>query len=348
MQTISLFLFALSSIGMGQESVASKLNDQGLAATDRRDFAAAKKHFADAIAIWESKGPAYLAHVAVVKMNLAQVYGAEGGRVECARLLEESLAGFRRSLGIRDLRTLSALNVLGGMHMMIGNLARAEELFHEALPIERQMFPRDTQLARTLAGLAALQMRDNRPEQAIPLAEESLAITLQADGENSLDTALAYANVAEGHRVAGRRDRALPLFRKSRAIYERLLGTEHPRVSSVLAQEGLLLLADGKLGMAEDALERAASIARKSCPQCVLERAAADNNLALLRIRQGKLDEADRLLTGVLALQEGAPEMPKSELAVTLQSLSLVRQREKRFEDAERLKRRAEVLMSYR
>jgi tetratricopeptide (TPR) repeat protein len=86
----------------------------------------------------------------------------------------------------------------------------------------------------------------------------------------------------------------------------------------------------------------------RSCPKCSFERAAAENNLALLRIRQGKLEEADRLLTHVLELQEKAPEMPKSEMAVTLQSLAAVRHQEKRYEDAERLKRRAALLLSYR
>ena len=131
-----------------------------------------------------------------------------------------------------------------------------EELFLEALPIERELYPNDTQLARTLGGLASLAMREGQAEKAIPLAEEALAITVQSEGENSLDAALAYANIAEAHRVLGRNDRALPLFRKSRATYERILGTDHPRVSSVLTQEGLLLLQEGKLGMAEEALDR--------------------------------------------------------------------------------------------
>jgi tetratricopeptide (TPR) repeat protein len=348
MHTISLLLFALAIGTAGPQSPASDFNDRGLAAAEKRDFATAAKLYLQAIEAWEKQGPEYAAHVAIVKMNLAQVYGAEGRRKECAATLEESLAGFRRTLGIRDLRSLAALNILGGMHMMLGNHARAEALFQEALPIERELYPADTQMARTLGGLASLHMREGRTEQAIPLAEEALAIIIKAEGENSLDAALAYANIAEAHRVLGRPERALPLFRKSRTTYERLLGKDHPRVSSVLTQEGLLLLADGKLGMAEEVLERSLAIVEKSCPKCSFERAAAENNLALLRIRQGKLEEADRLLTHVLELQEKAPEMPKSEMAVTLQSLAAVRQQEKRYEDAERLKRRAALLLSYR
>ncbi len=345
---IIIFLLLAASAVVADPGQAGQLNDRGLAAADKRDFETAKKSFLEAIAVWEKLGPEYAAHVAIVKMNLAQVYGAEGRRLECAAMLEESLRGFRSTLGIRDLRSLAALNILGGMHMMLGNHARAEELFLEALPIERELYPNDTQLARTLGGLASLAMREGQAGKAIPLAEQALALTIKSEGENSLDAALAYANIAEAHRVLGHKDRALPLFKKARTTYERLLGTDHPRVSSVLTQEGLLMLEEGKLAMAEEALERSLGIVQRSCPNCAFERAAAENNLALLRIRQGKLEEADRLLSSVLALQEKAPEMPKAEMAVTLNSLAVVRQREKRFEDAERLKQRAAVLMSYR
>jgi len=48
------------------------------------------------------------------------------------------------------------------------------ELFNEALPIERELYPNDTQLARTLGGLASLAMREGQTDKAIPLAEEAL------------------------------------------------------------------------------------------------------------------------------------------------------------------------------
>ena len=180
-------------------------------------------------------------------------------------------------------------------------------------------------------------------------AEEALAASTKTEGEDSLEAALAYANLGEGHRVSGRPERALPLFRKARAIYSRRLGQEHPRVASVLMQEGVLFLADGKLGLAEQSLTEALRILDKSCPLCIFERIAAENDLALLRIRQGKYDAADQLLSEVLAMQEKSHALPGQEIAVTLRSLAVVRQKERRYEDAERLKQRASLLArSYR
>jgi tetratricopeptide (TPR) repeat protein len=348
MKFLLVILFALATLS-AQSELASQLNDRGLEASEKRQFDQARKLFNEAIDKYKALGPAYDAHVAIATMNLAQVYGAEGKRTECAAALETSLATFRRTLGIENLNTLTALNILGGMHMMLGNQARATELFQEALPIERKLYPNDVQLARTLGGLASVYMRSNRAAEAMPLAEEALALTLRTEGDESLDAALSYANLAEGHRVTGRPDRALPLFRKSRVLYERLLGPDHPRVSSVMTQEGLLQMADGKLALADRTLTQSLDIVEKSCPSCVFERVAAENNLALLRIRQGKYDEADRLLTEVLAMQEKSDMLPTPEIAVTLQSLAVVRQKERRYEDAERLNRRAAVLIgSYR
>ena len=47
-----------------------------------------------------------------------------------------------------------------------------------------------------------------------------------------MDTALAYTSVAEAHRFAGAPERALPLYRKARSLYEKALGPEHPRVAA--------------------------------------------------------------------------------------------------------------------
>jgi tetratricopeptide (TPR) repeat protein len=344
MKLLVVLWCALASMS-AQVKVALELNDRGLAASEARKYDDAKKLFGEAIEKFQALGVRYEPHIAIVKMNLAQVFGAEGRRTECAAMLEESLALFRKTLGNDNLNTLTAANILGGIYMMLGEQDRAAALWDEALPVERKLYPNDVQLARTLAGLASLYMRQGHVEQAMPLAEEALAVSIKTEGEDSLDAALAYANLGEGHRVLGHSARALPLFRKARALYGRLLGPDHVRVSSVLTQEGLLLMGEGKLGLADQSLTEALEIVEKSCPLCVFERVAAENNLALLRIRQGKVDEADRLLTEVLAMQEQFHSLPGQEIAVTLQSLAVVRQKERRFEDAERLKRRASVLV---
>src|SRR4051812_27067826 len=107
-----LFIFCALATASAQLNVASDLNDRGLQAAQASRFDDAKRLFVDAIAKYQALGPEYDAHVAVVKTNLAQVYGAEGRRAECATLLEDSLALYKRTLGMENLNTVTTANVL--------------------------------------------------------------------------------------------------------------------------------------------------------------------------------------------------------------------------------------------
>jgi tetratricopeptide (TPR) repeat protein len=347
MRSAVCILFAFVT-AHAQSDEARKLNTDGLAAYERGAHAEAEQLHRQAVQLWEKLGPDYEAHLATSKMNLAQALSAQGRRVEAAATLEESLAGFRHSLGLNNLRTLATMNLLGGTYLMMGEYNRGSRLFEEALPIERKYFPEDAQTARSLGGLACILYREKRAKEALPLAEESLRIAVKAAGDDSLDAALAYANVAEAHRLNDHPARALPLYRKSRAIYEKVLGPEHPRVGTVLAQEGLMELSDGQVATAEKTLTRAVAIIQKSCPLCTYERWIAESNLALVRVRQGKYEQADRLFSDVLDLQEKSTPQPAADMAVTLQALAFIRGKEHKPEEAARLNQRASTLLSYR
>ena len=331
-----------------QPRAAFDKNELGLKAAYAGDYTTAERLYQESIAIWKQSGDRYLAHLATTELNLAQALCAQGKRKEGASYLSESLAHFRPSLGPRDLRTLTAMNLLAGVQLMLGENEQARALFEEALPIERELYPNDVQLGRSLIGLAGVEMQHSRYAEALPPAEEGLRVVLKALGEASADAALAYATVAEIHRGAGRPDRALPLFRKARAIYEKEVGAEHPRVASILAQEGLVLMALGKESTAEAQLLRALRMLDTHCPDCVSEKYVAETNLALLRSRQGKYAQADSLLSDALSLEERYRNIPGADLAATLRALAWVRQKERRFEDAEQLARRADAVLSLR
>ena len=109
-----------------------------------------------------------------------------------------------------------------------------------------------------------------------------------------------YQVAAQVHEAAHRPERALPLFRKARAILERLGKTGDPRYASLLSQEGLALMDDGKLVQAESGMKRAVELLRGP-PVAVYELAVAQSNLGLLRLRQKKYAEAEDLLTKALS-----------------------------------------------
>jgi tetratricopeptide (TPR) repeat protein len=351
MKWVTLAVFGVTTAALAaqdQATTALNWNEEGMRASNRGQYAAAEQLFENASQLWISLGPGYEAHLATSRMNQAQAICAQGNRPECARLLEVSVDLFRRSLGLRNERTLTSMNLLGGIYSMLGEYGKAESMFQQALDVEREFFSNDIQYARSLGGIAAMRTHDRKLDEALPLAEQALEVVLKSAGEETLDAALAYANVAEIHRAANRNDRALPLYRKSRALYERLLGSGHARVASILGQEGLILMTEGKLALADRDMQASLKMLEASCPDCIFEKWVGETNLGLLRLRQGKYNEADRLFTSVLAMQEKYLRQPSEELAKTLHLLASVRQKQRRFEDAERLTKRANVISAYK
>jgi tetratricopeptide (TPR) repeat protein len=322
------------------------LNDLGNQALDRRDYPAAQAYFRQAAEEFRAMGPVYEPHLAASLLNLGLTNSLQGNRAEAAKYYDEALVLHRRSLGPKHIRTVTNLNRAAGNYLTLADLDRAESLYSEALQIERELYPRDVQLALTLGGLAAAHLRKGQTDDVLPLAEEALEVARASEGENSLEAAQMYANVGEVHRILGHGDRALPLYRKAQAIFEKALGPADPRISGMLSQEALILMDDGKLTLAEQSLNRALEGLHKGCPGCIAEISVAENNLGLLRLKQKRYAEADQLLTHVLTLQEQYLAKPAREMVDTLHNLAVVREKERLHADAVQLHNRASAILS--
>ena len=340
----------MSASAVGQPSVekAQSLNVQGNRLAEAGKYTEALVAYRESLDIWRTLGPGYEGHTAGTLLNYGMALSGDGQRPAATKILEEALALHRQSLGVNHHRTVSNMNLLASNYLMLSDTAKAEKLLTGALKVEREFFPTDIQTARSLEGLSNLLVKENRPAEALPLAEEALTIAIKATGEESVDTALAYTSVAEAHRYLGASDRALPLYRKARTLYEKALGPEHPRVATILSQEGLILMNDGKLNMAEKSMLQCLNALRKSCPDCGVEIALAEHNLGLLRLRQKRYAEANEALTAAVELREKFAVRPGPELADALQSLAIAREKLKLFDDAQRLNNRAQVIRNYR
>jgi Flp pilus assembly protein TadD len=107
----------------------------------------------------------------------------------------------------------------------------------------------------------------------------------------------------------------LPLFRKARAILERQGMTDDPKYASLLSQEGLALMDDGKFALAERNMRHAIDLLSQP-PAAVFELAVAQNNLGLLRMQQKKYAEADELLTEALSGEQDAAQISRTREAL--------------------------------
>ncbi|MCX6629892.1 MAG: tetratricopeptide repeat protein [Candidatus Solibacter sp.] len=341
-------LTTLSAAAQESTETAQSLNTEGNRVAESGNYAEARRLYQESIRIWRKMGPEFDGHTAGTMLNLAVALCGDGQRQAASKVFEEALGLHRRMLGARHHHTLANMNLAASNYLMLGDPERAEGLLQEALPILREFYPEDIQTARTLEGLSNLMVRRGLGREALAPAEEALRIAIHSAGEESLEAALAYTSVGEAHRFMGSPERALPLFRRARFLYEKALGAEHPRVATLLSQEGLILMGDGKLSMAEQTMVQAVKTLRKACPECVVELSIAQSNLGLLRLKQRRYREADEALTMAVELREKFAVKQGPELADALQTLALARRGLRLFDDAARLNSRAHMIRGYR
>ena len=343
-----VLLLAACVAASAQDKTPLEWNGMGLAASERNDFPEAERCYTKAIDAWAAMGMPFDAYRATALVNLGQTQSVRGDRHKGAKAFEQAVALYKNTFGLENERTINAINLLAATNLMLGESARAEELLNQILPIERQYFAGGLQLARTLTNLAIMYTSRRLPERAILLIDEALQIAIATEGEESPDVALDYTVAAEAHRVAGHYDRALPLYRRSRSIYEKNLGADHTRVASILGQEGLILMHDGKLALADRNMTRALEIITRQCPGCVIEQWVAEANLGMLRFKQKRYAEADSLLSHALDLQERVTLHPGADMVSTMQALAKVREKLHRPDEAARLNARANMLLTLR
>ena len=306
------------------QSEALDLNRRGLAADARRDYASAERCFTAEAAIYRPLGAAYEAHLSIALFNLAEAMYGQGKWNESHTIFDESLTLSRHAFGPKHIRTVAVLNALGHVEMFLGDSSSAEARFSEAASIARELYPQDAQLAHALAGFASIRVRAGDAESALPYADEALRVMIGADPSESAESALMYQLTGQIERLSGHNERALPLLRKARALYERAGETEDPRYAMLLSQEGLAFMEDGKFGAAGVDMKKAVALL-EPCSGCAFELAVARNNLGVLRLRQKKYAEAGDLLRNALNAEERLSPAAGPELAATKKALDELR-----------------------
>ena len=137
---------------------------------------------------------------------------------------------------------------------------------------------------------------------------------------------------------------AEPLYRRSLAIREQILGSEHPEVAEGLNSLAALLEEQGHLDDAEPLYERALAIRQKALGTDNPNTAMSLNNLALLYKREARYDEVEPLLKRALGIWESASGY-ELYVGIGLNNLAALFDEEGRYGEAEPLMKRAVELL---
>jgi CHAT domain-containing protein/Flp pilus assembly protein TadD len=180
-----------------------------------------------------------------------------------------------------------------------------------------------------------------RYADAIPIAQQVLAIREKALGRDHPDVAQSLNNLALLYKNQGRYAEAEPLYQRSLAIWEKALGRDHPDVATALNNLAVLYDNQGRYADAEPLYQRSLAIWEKALGRDHPAVAAALNNLAALYHKQGRYGDAEPLYQRSLAIVEKALGRDHPYVAQSLNNLAALYDNQGRYADAEPLYQRS-------
>ncbi len=204
-----------------------------------------------------------------------------------------------------------------------------------------------TASAAELAEIEALNaqvvehVRQGNFSDALAAAEGSADKARAALSEDSLPFARAVAWQAYLQQLRGRFHLAEPLFKRSLAIYERLLPPGAPEIATCINNLGFHYQITDKLELAESHYKRALEMREKALPADDPMIADSLNNVAQAYKRQDRLEEAEPLLKRSLEIR--AKRLPPDDplIAQSLTNIGSTAELRGNFREAETYYRKA-------
>ncbi len=228
----------------------------------------------------------------------------EGGKAEA--LLVEAVKLCQKKLGQRNLLTLMNLHSLANLYRLTARYEQAQELYEAALPLYDELVKRNKNArALCLYDLALNHYGQEQFQQTVESCQGAIEHRRKHQVDELEDQSNCFALMGRGYVKMNDDEKAVGAFLKALDLRQKALGPRHPQVMNLLGAlsrcymrlnrfqetEGYLKNLVETLGQAED-------------PNFELM-VEAMLDLGLVRVRQGRAEQARPLLTKALRyLQE--------------------------------------------
>ena len=161
-------------------------------------------------------------------------------------------------------------------------------------------------------------------DKAEELHKKCLDIRGDILGENHIDTARSYNNLACVYEAKGEYVQAETLCEKSLQIREKVLGINNPATAKGYSNLGVLYSILGKYGKAEEMHKKSLKIRTKILGDDQLDTAYSYRNLAEVYVYQGKYSDAEGLHKKSLQILEGEFGKHHLEIANSYNNLAKI------------------------
>ncbi len=227
--------------------------------------------------------------------NLAVAQKLNNQLVKAEATLAESIK-VRQSLGDLGSSMLVAdMSNLGGMYITTRDYEKAQSVLNKAMNIRKGEKDLASASVRTNLGLLAKARGQN--DVAERYFREAIDIKRSAIGDDSVEIAVDYNNLANLYVNDRKPEKALDLYEKALKIKKNRYGDEHPSTAISLNNLGTAYMEAGKLDKAEQHLVKALAIRERKLQKDDVAIADTLSNLSFvyaLTSRQAEADNAKR------------------------------------------------------
>ncbi len=206
--------------------MADSLDDLATVLAERGNPQAAEPLYREALSMRRRLFGDEHEHIAYNLHNLSILLEELGRLDESEQLIREALAMFRHLLGNNHIEVANSLNALGLMYIRQGRYDAAQPPLEEALAIYHDR-NNDADLARALDRMATLYGARGDWKQSEVVSRESLALAIQALGDDHVLVADYRDNLAFVLHELGEYDAAYPLIELALDTHRRVHGDDH-------------------------------------------------------------------------------------------------------------------------
>jgi tetratricopeptide (TPR) repeat protein len=242
----------------------------------------------------------------------------QGRYQEAIPIAERAVEVAKRVRGPEHPETAEALSNLGLVFEKIGDDAKAEPLYKEALRILEKT-PEHPRTARSLNKLGSLYRGVHEYAKAEPLFQEALRVRQKVLGPEHPGTAQSLNNLGELYEAMDEYAKAEPPLQEALRVRQKVLGRENPLMAQSLNNLARLYRTMGEYAKAEPLFQEALRVRQKVLgPENPLT-AQSLNNLAWLYQPMGEYAKAEPLFQEALRIRR---KVFGSENPLTAQSLN--------------------------
>lgn len=260
---------------------------------------------------------------AEAEVTLGSILWSQGRYDQAATPYRLAFERLREALGPTHYRTLRAQSAHATLSLRNGNYTLAESLWMDLLPIAISALGEGHEfVADTRNKLGALYLEQGRLVDADQQLEQSLQALDALHGDRpAVNRAHVLTNLALVKRSLGQYQRSLALIRAASQSYREIFGDEGSWQTSMLNNEGLVLLEMQQFDAAMTAFSLACDRLRAASGSDHPNLAYCLNNQADIHLLQGRYNAAESLARQALDLRQRHLDQTSAPLATSLTTL---------------------------